>query len=81
MTLNRNVGGTLIPDALQALSGNPERNRMRHFERLTQHEREQAIKRMADMGMSDHGIAAAARISVEQVRQIIGQREEPPHGA
>jgi hypothetical protein len=46
-------------------------DRMRAFDALTVEERAAAIRRMATEGYSDHGIAAATKCSVEQVRQIL----------
>jgi hypothetical protein len=46
---------------------------MYHFLELNWEERAEAIKRMAAEGRSDHGIAAATRLSVEQVRRILSE--------
>jgi hypothetical protein len=45
-----------------------------YFLMLSQEEQAAAIKRMARLGWSDHGIAAATRFSVEQIRRILGER-------
>lgn len=42
-----------------------------HFHALTRDEQRDAIKRLAREGWSDHGIAHATRLSVEQVRQVL----------
>jgi hypothetical protein len=47
--------------------------RMLHFAMLTEAEQHQAIKRLANCGMADTSIAAATMLSVEMVRQILGQ--------
>lgn len=46
---------------------------IRYFHALTRDEQRDAIKRMAREGWSDHGLAAAARISVETVREILAE--------
>jgi hypothetical protein len=48
-------------------------SRMNHFVMLSHEDQVEAIKRLARSGMSDHGIAAAAGLAVEQVRSIIGR--------
>ncbi len=45
---------------------------LNYFLLLTPEEKEAAIRRMAADGMSDYTIAAATRLSVEFVRQVIG---------
>jgi hypothetical protein len=53
----------------------PLRNRELHyFLLLNEDERRAAIQRLADSGVGDHGIAAATRYSVEQIRKILGER-------
>ncbi len=47
-----------------------------YFVLLDHVEQEEAIRRLAASGMSDHGIASATRWSVEQVRRVLGQRAE-----
>lgn len=42
-----------------------------YFLMLTRAEQAAAIKRMAAQGWTDHGIAAASRLSVEAVRRIL----------
>ena len=51
--------------------------RMDHFDRLTRDEQAAVIRRMAAEGMSDHSIAAATRLSVEFVREVVGERVKP----
>ena len=47
---------------------------MFNFAALSHAEQCAAIERLADQGLSDYGIAAASRLSVEQVRSILAQR-------
>jgi ABC-type phosphate/phosphonate transport system ATPase subunit len=42
-----------------------------HFEHLDREQQEQAIRRLAADGMSEHSIARATRLSVEQVRRVL----------
>jgi len=44
---------------------------MQHFWNLSAAEQEAAIKRLADSGLSDATMAAATKLSVEQVRRIL----------
>jgi hypothetical protein len=46
-----------------------------HFMLLAPTEQSGAIRRMAALGWSDYGIAAATRLSVEQVRRILAPQE------
>jgi len=48
-------------------------HRMRHFEMLTPDEQRAAICRLAKAGFSDHGVASATGLAVEQIRQILGE--------
>jgi hypothetical protein len=45
---------------------------MRYFELLTVEERQAAILRLSQQGLSDHVIATATQLSVELIRQILG---------
>jgi hypothetical protein len=45
-----------------------------YFLLLTREEQVEAIRRMAASGMTDHTIAAATMLSVEQIRAILGER-------
>jgi DNA-binding NarL/FixJ family response regulator len=45
-----------------------------HFHDLTSTEQRQAICDLTDAGQGDYIIAAATRLSVEMVRQILGER-------
>jgi DNA-binding NarL/FixJ family response regulator len=81
--VNRTIPGNLTLDALKALHGHRETNRdadrLQHFERLTQPEREQAIRHMAAEGYSDTQIAHATRLAVEQVRRVLSQPSSADH--
>lgn len=48
---------------------------LEHFERLDREQQEQAIRQLARDGMSAYAIAAATRLSVEQIRQILAASE------
>lgn len=50
--------------------------RMLWFATLSHAERREAIQRLSGDGMSDHDISAATKLSVEQIRQILGQRSQ-----
>jgi len=45
---------------------------MAHFHSLNFDEQAGAIRRLAATGMSEHGIACATGLAVEQVRRMIG---------
>ena len=47
-----------------------------HFNVLTQAEISEAIAHMAREGLSDHTIAAACRLAVEEVRRVLAERRE-----
>lgn len=53
---------------------NPEQRRMLYWNLLTHDEQRDAIIRMVKSGMNPSTIATAAGISVEMVRQVIGDR-------
>jgi hypothetical protein len=46
-----------------------------HFLLLTQDEQASAILCLAAQGWSEYGIAAATRLSVEQVRRVLAEHE------
>ncbi|HEX4050500.1 MAG TPA: hypothetical protein VHY19_06460 [Steroidobacteraceae bacterium] len=46
---------------------------LHHFLLLDAEQQAHAIRRMAAQGWSDYGIAAATRLSVEQIRQILAE--------
>ena len=53
-----------------------DRNRMAHFHALDHEQQAEAVRRLAVLGYSDHDIGHATGLAVEQVRQIIGRRQE-----
>jgi len=61
------IGGTLGLEALAALAGR-ERNRPQ-----SRDEMRAAVQELASRGMSDHTIASATGLAVEQVRRILGE--------
>jgi DNA-binding NarL/FixJ family response regulator len=62
-------------DATGAVLSAPQPRELVHFLLLNEAEKRAAILRMARNGWSDYGIAAATKISVEQVRLIIGEQK------
>jgi hypothetical protein len=46
---------------------------LHHFLLLDRDQQAQAIRRMANLGWSDSGIAATTRLSMEQVRRILAE--------
>jgi hypothetical protein len=50
-----------------------ERARMAHFDTLTRDEQAEAIRQLARDGFGDYEIAAACKLAVEVVRQILGE--------
>ena len=55
------------------MSSEPHERELRHFMLLSRDEQRSAIQRLAAGGMSDYTIAAATRLSVEQIRVILGE--------
>lgn len=47
---------------------------MHQFACLSREEKDAAIRELARSGMSDHGIASACRLAVEQVRRVLAER-------
>ena len=47
---------------------------MHYFALLTRDEQAEAIIRMAAQRMSESTISAATQLSIEQIRQVLGQR-------
>ncbi|MHB8816251.1 MAG: hypothetical protein ACYDAE_23710 [Steroidobacteraceae bacterium] len=68
------IGGALD---YAALTGRDADNRMRHFRTLDRDAQAAAIRRMAMLGWSDHGISQATQLSVEFIRHVIGERVAP----
>jgi hypothetical protein len=56
--------------------GGPLDWRRLHWFTLTPSEQAAAIRRLAAQGASDHGIAHATGLAVEQVRRILGGQTE-----
>jgi hypothetical protein len=48
-----------------------------HFVAMDREEQQNAIRRMAVEGWTDHGIAHATRLSVEQIRRTLADRAAP----
>ena len=59
-----------------SVKASPQRE-LHHFVMLDRDQQAAAIRRLAASGVSDYGIAAATRLSVEFVRTVIGPRR--PH--
>jgi hypothetical protein len=53
-----------------------EQRRMAEFRALDRDAQRHAIKRMAADGYTEYGIASATKLAVEQIRQILGERDE-----
>ena len=64
---HRNIGGILDLKALEALYGR-DKHRPQSREEMRA-----AVHEMRSRGMSDYGIAAATELSVEIVRQMLGE--------
>ena len=66
------VPGRLDLPALAALSGKDDA-RMRHFHALDRSAQEAAVRRLHAAGHSDHGIARATGLAVEQIRRVLSE--------
>lgn len=66
--MRQGIGGVLTLEALTALTGRDRHRPQTHDEMRV------AVREMAARGMSNHTIAAATRLSVEQVRRLLGER-------
>ncbi|MBX5462977.1 MAG: hypothetical protein IRZ28_18050 [Steroidobacteraceae bacterium] len=53
-------------------------NRMHHWLALSPEQQADAIRRLAALGWTDHGIASATRLAVEQVRRLLGSTTKCP---
>jgi len=73
--MSKNIAGVLDLPALQTLAGNEERRRMEHFHALDRDQKAAAIRRLALIGHSDAGIAAATGLSVEMVCRILAEHQ------
>ncbi|MGB6488765.1 MAG: hypothetical protein WBE91_17935 [Steroidobacteraceae bacterium] len=71
--MNRShIGGPLTVDALAALGRvSADVDRMRHFRTLDRAQQSAAIRRLAAAGQSEHTIAAATGLAVEQIRRLL----------
>jgi len=47
-----------------------------HFEALDREAQEAAIRRLAADGLSEHSIAAACRLAIEQVRRVLAREPQ-----
>lgn len=63
---------------LHELHGGQQARARQHFDALTRDAQADAVRRMADDGYSDYAIAHATRLAVEQVREMLGERETQP---
>jgi hypothetical protein len=68
------IGGTLDLAALAHLAGGDAR--MRHFQLLTHDRQVQAIRGMLAQGTTEYGVAAATGLSVEFIRQVLGENAD-----
>jgi hypothetical protein len=59
------------------LSGHTNAPELQQFLKLTRAQQVSAIRELAMSGMSEYGIAAAVRLSVEQVRLILADTGAP----
>ena len=50
--------------------------RMHHWLSLSPEQQADAIRRLAALGWSEHGIAHATRLAVEQVRRLLAEPRE-----
>jgi hypothetical protein len=71
----KSIGGKLGCDAYGALVSDD--GRLRAFQIMTREEQAAAIRRLANSGMSEHGIARATRLSVELIRHVLSGVWEP----
>lgn len=80
-TMRRSIGGKLDLTVLSALAGTvaPDTNRMAHFHALAREQQAEAIRRLAATGMSEHSMAHATGLAVEQIRRVLA--EQAPDGA
>ncbi len=52
---------------------------LHHFLLLTHQQKVEAIRRLHALGWSDYGISHATRLSVEQIRRLLGEQQEAAH--
>ena len=67
------IGGRLDLAALNRLAGDLDSDRLRHFAALDRQQQAHAIRRLANLGWSESSIAAATRLSVEQIRRVLAE--------
>lgn len=60
----------------QRMNSNRE---LHHFLLLPRQQQIEAIYRLHVSGMSDYGIASATRLSVEQIRRLLGEQQGQAH--
>lgn len=65
----------LIPGVLNysALTGMTDVDRMRHFHCLTREQQAEAIRRLMESGYTEHTIARATGLAVEQIRRVLSE--------
>ena len=81
MTQRERIGGNLDVAAMKALHGAPNADpRMHHFESMARDDQATAIRSMAASGMSELALSAATRLSVEQIRRVLGEPIQPTAG-
>lgn len=73
MSIRSTIGGKLDMAAMAALADSQDGDaaRMQHFHGLDRNAQAAAIKRLAACGWSEHGIARATQLSVEQIRRVL----------
>lgn len=49
---------------------------LHYFLLLSRDQQLEAIRRLHALGWSDYGIASATRLSVEQIRRLLGEQQE-----
>ena len=76
----KSIGGPLDLVAIGQLYGpvDSDEARMRHFHVLDHDAQAAAIRRMAAIGRTEYGIAAATGLSVEMVRRLLGHEHAIP---
>lgn len=58
----------------------PGDSRLLYFTLMTRTEQEATIVKMFNSGWTELGISAATKLSIEQIRRVIGQRREATRG-
>lgn len=67
--------GRTIPGAINyaALTGMTDVDRMRHFHCLTREQQAEAVRRLRACGHTEHTIASATGLAVEQIRRVLSE--------